>query len=202
MALSAVLSHPALYILFVRSVGASKVGYTCLEALATSPGDRVLDIGCGPAWYLDRLPPCDYHGFDIDSRYIAYARRRFGDRGHFYDQAYTETQRAELAPFDRVMFMGLLHHLDDAECHALLDLVARSLAPGGRVVSQDTVLYEGQSRLSRFLARNDRGQYVRSPEGFLDLARQHFGTVEHHLHGDTIRTRSAHCAMVMSDPKG
>ncbi len=199
---SAVLGHPAVYNLFQWSVGAVKVRYMCVEALAASPDDRVLDIGCGTAYYLDRLPPCDYHGFDTDSRYIAYARRRFGERGHFYDQPYTEEQRAGLPPFDRVMLMGLLHHLHDGECHALLDLVARSLAPGGRVLSLDTVLFEGQSRLSQLLARHDRGIFVRSPEAFSAIAGEHFATVQQRILGDTLRIPSAHFLMTLSQPKG
>jgi SAM-dependent methyltransferase len=197
---SAILDHPSVYNFFQRAVGAHRVRELSIDALAPLPGDRILDVGCGPAYYMDRLPSCDYHGFDTDSAYIAYARRRFGSRGRFHDQPYTEEHRAALEPFDRVMLMGLLHHLDDDACHALLDLVARSLAPGGRVVTLDTVLFEGQSRLSRLLARNDRGAFVRSPAAFLALANQHFGEIEQRSLGDTWRIPSAHFLMSLSDP--
>ncbi len=140
MALS-ILGHPAAYILSQRAVGAHLARDLALDALAPAAGQRVLDIGCGPAYYLGKLPRCEYFGFDTDAAYIADATRRFGDRARFFNEPYTEERRAELPPIDRIMLMGLLHHLDDAACEGLLDLVARSLAPGGRVVTLDTVLF-------------------------------------------------------------
>jgi len=171
-----------------------------IDALALAKGEAVLDVGCGPAYYLHLLPPCDYFGFDTDSRYIAYAREHYGDRGRFYDEPYTKARAATLPKFDAVLLMGLLHHLADTESHSLLDLAVESLAPGGRVVTLDTVLFQGQSRLSRFLAARDRGKHVRTPEAFLALAGQHFCSVESQTMGDTWRSPSAYFLMKLSDP--
>ncbi|MEO5729771.1 MAG: class I SAM-dependent methyltransferase [Byssovorax sp.] len=201
MALS-ILGHPAAYILSQRAVGAHLARDMALEALEPTVGQRVLDIGCGPAYYFDRLPRCDYFGFDTDAAYIADAQRRFGDRARFFAEPYTEDRRKTLPPIDRIMLMGLLHHLDDAACEGLLDLVARSLAPRGRVVTLDTVLFEGQSALARLLAKNDRGDFIRYPEGFLALARRRFASVEHRiLGGDTWRMPSSHFLMVLAEPR-
>lgn len=198
---STVLGHAAVYTLFQRIVGAAKAREDCIDALALKPGDRLLDVGCGPAYYLDHLPPCDYHGFDTDERYIAHARRRFGHRGQFHAEPFTEQHLAALPRFDGAMLMGLLHHLDDAACDKLLDLLARALAPGGRVVTLDTVLFQGQSGLSRLLAKNDRGDFVRSPAAFVALARRRFGRVEERLLGDTLRTPPALFMMILSEPR-
>jgi SAM-dependent methyltransferase len=197
---SSLLDYPATYILSQRILGADKARSLSIDALAPVAGNRILDVGCGPAYYLDRLPACAYHGFDTDPGYIAYARRRFGDRGHFYDEPFTEEHRRALPPFDRVMLMGLLHHLDDGACDALLDLIARSLAPGARVVTLDTVLFPGQSTLSRLLAKNDRGDFVRYPEGFSAIGRRHFRSIEERIMGDTLRMSSAHFMMILSEP--
>jgi SAM-dependent methyltransferase len=198
-----ILRHPAAYILAQRAVGADRARDLSLEALAPAAGQRILDIGCGPAYYADRLPPCEYVGFDTDAVYIGHARRRFGGRPgtSFFAEPYTEAHRERLPPFDRVLMMGLLHHLSDDDAEGLLDLVARSLAPGARVVSLDTVLFEGQSGFSRLLAKNDRGDFVRYPSGFLALARRRFARVEDRIVGDTLRIPSSHFLMVLSDPR-
>jgi len=192
--------HAALYVLSQRMVGADLARRTCLEALAPRPGDRILDIGCGPAYYLDHLPACDYHGFDTDRRHIASARARYGDRGHFYDEPYGPEHAARLAPFDGVLLLGLLHHLDDEQASSLLALVARSIRPTGRVITLDTALYEGQSRLARLIAKNDRGDFIRPPKAFRRLASEHFASIEDRIVGDTPRMLASHYMMELSSP--
>jgi SAM-dependent methyltransferase len=196
-----ILGYPAAYILSQRAVGATLARDVAIDALEPAAGQRILDIGCGPAYYFNRLPPCEYYGFDTDASYIADATRRFGDRGKFFAEPYTEARRAELPLVDRIMLMGLLHHLDDAACENLLDLVARSLAKGGRVASLDTVLFEGQPTFARVLSKNDRGDFIRHPDGFLALARKRFSTVESRIIGGTWKMPSTHFLMVFSDPR-
>lgn len=189
------------YILSQRLVGADRARAECLAALGARAGDRILDVGCGPAYYVAGLPECDYVGFDTNSAQIAVARARFGHRARFFDEPYTAEHQRALAPFDKVLLLGILHHLDDASARDLLDLVARSLRPNGLVVALDTPLFVEQSPLSRFLAKNDRGDYIRYPDAFLQLARASFERVESRLLGDTPLMPSSFFMMVMSGPR-
>ncbi len=195
------LQHPRLYIASQWLVGAHLARRASIDALELRPGERLLDVGCGPAYYFDQVALCDYFGFDTDSRYIAWANEKFRGRGSFRDVPYTHEHRRALAPFDGIMLMGLLHHLPDGEAAVLLGLMARSLGPRGRLVALDTVLFSGQSALSRVFARNDRGEHVRSPEGYLRLAKLHFDQVEHRVVGDNLRMPSAHFLMLMRGPR-
>jgi SAM-dependent methyltransferase len=192
--------HGALYVLSQRLVGADLARKACIDALAPRAGDRILDIGCGPAYYFDWLPPCEYHGFDTDRRQIAAARARFGGRGEFYDETYGEAHAARLAPFDGVLLLGLLHHVDDDDARSVLDLVARSVRPGGRVVTLDTVLYEGQPRLARLLAKNDKGDHIRHPKAFRRLAERSFSLVDGQILGGTARMPAALYMMTLEGP--
>ena len=115
-------------------------------------------------------------------------------------EPYTEAHRTTLPKFDAVMLMGLLHHLSDDEADGLLGLIARSLEPGGRVVALDTVFYDGQSRHSRWLAENDRGEFVRRPEGFRALASKHFGEIDGRVVGDSLTVVSSHYLMMLTRP--
>ncbi len=189
------------YILSQRLVGADRARDACLAALGARTGDRILDVGCGPAYYVAHLPECEYFGFDTNSAQIAAARARFGQRGTFFDEPYTAEHMRTLGPFDKVLLLGILHHLDDASSRNLLDLVARSLKPGGLVVALDTPLYEGQSTFSRFLAKNDRGDFLRYPDAFEKLASASFEKIESHMLGDTVTMPSSFFMMVMSAPR-
>jgi SAM-dependent methyltransferase len=193
--------HAALYVLSQRLVGADLARRECIEALAPQPGDRILDIGCGPAYYFDSLPNCEYFGFDTDAQHIASAQNKFGHRGTFRNEPFDENHARELAPFDKVLLLGLLHHMDDDVAAALLDRVARSMRPSGRVISLDSSFYEGQPRLARFISKNDQGDYVRTPKAFLKLAAASFGRVETRIVGGTWRMPAALFMMILEEPK-
>ena len=102
----ALLSLPSVYLGFQALVGGTKMRSLCLALLEPQPGQRIVDIGCGPAYYLADLPAVDYHGFDTDARYIDHARKRFGSRGRFYVEPFTQMHADTLGPFDRVLLMG------------------------------------------------------------------------------------------------
>lgn len=200
MGLSSLLKSPFVYESFQRLVGGVHMREECLKILAPSAGDRVLDVGCGPAYYLADMPAVDYHGFDTNERYVEHARKRFGDRGEFHVEVFGPAAAARLGAFDRIMLMGLLHHLDDAECDELLGLLARALKPGGILVALDTVLHGEQNRFEHLLASRDRGEHVRSPEGFSALGAEHFEHVEGRL-SDSFWVPSIYWVMTLRTPR-
>jgi SAM-dependent methyltransferase len=194
------LGNVRLYIALQKSIGADRNRYLSLDEAELKPGDRVLDVGCGPAYYFDRLPEVDYVGFDTSEAYIAYARQRYGKRGDFRCETLTAEHLDQLGQFDAILLFGLLHHLDDAACANLLDLSARALKPGGRVVSCDTTLHEGQRRVSRWMAENDRGEYVRRPESYDRMARASFGELKTQLIDAVTRVPTSIYMMRMAAP--
>jgi SAM-dependent methyltransferase len=182
-----------------RGIGADRLSSRCLEESGIRAGDTVVDVGCGPAYYFDDLPqPITYFGFDTDSRYIEWARKRFGDRASFHCGVFDEAQAQALPPVDVVLLLGLLHHLSDDDCRAVLDLCATLLTPGGRVVSVDTCFDTSQGRVSRWISDNDRGEHVRPSNEFVALAESSFANVEHTLLTTTMRLPGAFCMMTMS----
>ena len=55
-AIKGLLGHVPLYVALQRGVGADRLRYRCLDELDLQPGQVVLDVGCGPAYYMERLP--------------------------------------------------------------------------------------------------------------------------------------------------
>lgn len=173
------LSNVLAYIALQKVLGADRLRHVALEAAEIKPGESVLDIGCGPAYYLDRLPSgITYHGFDTSAPYLDWARRKFGDRATFHNGIFDTEAAKELPRFDVVLMLGLLHHVDDKHATDLMRLCAEKLNPGGRLVSIDTCYAPGQGRISRWMSDNDRGEFVRDAEGFEALAKTSFDKVE------------------------
>ena len=159
------------------------------------PGDRLLDIGCGPAQILEWLTQVGYVGVDLNPRYIATAQARYGERGTFVCQSVAQMAVEQPHSFDLVMAHGLIHHLDNSEAQQLFETAALALKPGGRFVTLDGCFVPGQSKVARWLLRNDRGQFVRTAEDYLTLANRVFSEVHPTIRHDLLRTPYTHIVM-------
>jgi SAM-dependent methyltransferase len=196
------LSRVPLYVGLQRLVGADRLRYRCLDELALQPDCTVLDVGCGPAYYLDRLPrPHTYVGFDTEPRYIDWARKHWQDGATFHLGTFDDEWASRLPPVDAVLLLGVLHHLSDSESSSLLALTARALAPGGRVVAVDTCFDPSQGRIARWMADHDRGEHVREPAAFTTLADEWFERVEGELWTDVTRVPGTYWMMRLRDPR-
>lgn len=175
----AVLSSPKIYDFFQNIMGANKIRQELVSGYIR-PTDhfRVLDIGCGTARILDYLPKkVSYYGFDLSQTYIDDAKARYGSRGHFSCGLVEQTTIDSLAPFDAVLAVGVLHHLDNTQAIALMQLAHASLKQGGKLITIDPTLVDEQNLIARYLVKNDRGQNVRSPEDYYLLPNRMFSKV-------------------------
>jgi len=197
------LARAGVYRGFSSLIGAARGRRVHIEQhIRPRAGDRVLDIGCGPADILEALPPVEYHGFDLSADYIEAARKRFGGRGTFHVEAVDAEQVKQYAGFDLVLATGVVHHLTDAEALDLFRVAAAALKPGGRLVTLDGCLVEGQSPVARWLLKRDRGQFVRGQAAYLALARAVFSKVQPTVTTGLLRIPYTHLVMECSDPVG
>ncbi len=196
--LHAILSTPTMYDFLQSLLGAGKSRRRLVrEYIRPESGSILLDIGCGTGELLPFLPAgIDYHGFDLSQRYIDAARQRHTNRGTFecMDIAdYCPPEGGQAA--DIVLAIGVLHHLDDEIAVKLLQTAHDQLRPGGRFISLDGTLVPGQSPIARKLVLQDRGQNIRTPEGYASLARKAFDQVESHIRTDMIYVPYTHCIL-------
>ncbi len=194
-----ILAQARVYSLFARIIGATRGRQVYVQDyIRPKAGDRVLDIGCGPADILEALPEVEYHGFDLSPDYIESARKRFGARGQFHVEAVSADLIKKYEGFDLVLATGVLHHLTDAEATDLFQVARTALKPGGRLVTLDGCFVDGQSAIARHLLRRDRGEFVRQQPEYLRLASKVFSKVESHLTHNLLRIPYTHLIMKCS----
>ncbi|MDZ4688910.1 MAG: class I SAM-dependent methyltransferase [Planctomycetaceae bacterium] len=158
---------------FLEQIDESRIAAAveALVAMLQSPslaGQRFLDVGSGSglsSLAAQRLGAV-VHSFDFDPGSVACTaelRRRYGaasgdwtvERGSALDAQYLES----LGEFDVVYSWGVLHHTGDL--WTAMDLVARRVAPGGRLF---VAIYNDQGPVSDRWKRIKR-LYQRLPRG-------------------------------------
>src|SRR6266404_5856879 len=173
------LKVPLLYNLLQDAIGGNALRRRFIRHhVRAKAGDKVIDIGCGPAQILPWLPAVEYLGFDVSEAYIVSAKRKYPGRGIFVagdTKAVWDDPRFRDA--DIVTALGILHHLDDEEAAHCLRFAYRVLKKGGRFVSFDACWVPNQGRLSRYIMSKDRGQNVRTEQAYRHLAEHVFQNV-------------------------
>jgi ubiquinone/menaquinone biosynthesis C-methylase UbiE len=180
--LRSVLKRPVLYNLFGRIMGMQAKHRMYIDKfIKPYPNMRILDIGCGTSAILDFLPMnIDYSGYDVNTDYIKYAKKKYGYRAVFYNQRVNDMTLNNSEPFDVVLADALLHHLNDCEAKNLFDIGYRALKNNGFMLTIDPTFIANQKPMDKFIAATDRGQHVRYPNEYKKIAQSTFPQINVH----------------------
>lgn len=191
------ITVPKIYKGLMKALGSERsIRVYVDDFLQPKPGEKILDVGCGPAQVLPYLPEVDYVGIDLNEKHIAYARKHFGTRGRFVVGNAAADLNQEAGSFDLINVSALLHHLDDKEAVFLFSGLKRLLKPRGRIVTFDNVYLPKQRLTVRLLNALDSGLNVRTPEGYVDLLNGLGFEVETHVFHNLLRIPYDHFIMV------
>jgi len=168
--------------------------YTTLvsEYIKPTNGCAVLDVGCGPAAILDFLPSVKYVGLDHNPKYIAAATKKFGAKGTFICAGVDQLNDHGLQTFDRIIILGVMHHLDDQQLTQLMRSLKDRLTRDGVLITFDVAYEDKQNLIAKFLAKNDRGKFVRTKDQYLEFISPTFSVEQADLHHDLLRVPYTH----------
>jgi 2-polyprenyl-3-methyl-5-hydroxy-6-metoxy-1,4-benzoquinol methylase len=190
-----VLAAPVAYQLWWKLVGGPAWARVLVsEYIQPMAGARILEIGCGPGTILRYLPRSEYLGFDLSSKYIEQAKKKF-PHAQFVCERVSEFSLAKHHSFDLVLALGIVHHLEDNEATQLFKIAYDALKPGGKLVTADGVWTRNQSSAARWLLARDRGEHVRDENEYVGIASQVFGTVKPSVRHDLLRVPYTHMIM-------
>jgi len=135
---------------------------------AFKPRYSVLDFGCSVGNTTGAFLDFDYLGYDIDSKAIQYAKRKWKNSptvkfecGNILDG------KIKANSLDFVLFAGTGHHINDEEIILIFNELIRILKPNGELWFFDILKPDSQSPLMvRILAKIDRGKYIRTMEQY------------------------------------
>jgi ubiquinone/menaquinone biosynthesis C-methylase UbiE len=111
------------------------------EAVGARAGERILDVGCGPGFYVAELlaevgPSGLVVGIDGSAQMLGAAAQRVEGHGNVaFHEADATRLPVEAASFDAALCVQVLEYVEDAD--ASLAEMHRALRPGGRVVVWD-----------------------------------------------------------------
>ena len=171
------------------------------EALAAAPGERILDIGCGPGFYVVELleevtPTGSIVAVDSSTDMLALARQRCAGHDNVtFREGSANALPVDDGDVDAALSVQVMEYVADVP--RALSEIYRALRPGGRVVIWDvdwgTAWWhtEEPDRMRRFLTAWDEhlvhpslprrmGAHLRGA-GFIDVAVQghSFATVDY-----------------------
>jgi arsenite methyltransferase len=170
------------------------------EALAAQPGERILDVGCGPGFFVAELLDAVgsdgwVTGVDMEPTMLAVAAKR--TEGHD-NVAFYEAQATSLpvpdGMFDAAVSVQVLEYVQDVS--AALAEIYRALCPGGRVVVWDidwaTVSWHAadHGRMRRMLDAWDRHLTHPSLPQTLTSRLSDAGFADVTMHGHTFATNA------------
>jgi trans-aconitate methyltransferase len=131
---------------------------------------RVLDVGCGPGTNTALFTGAEYLGVDINPKYIAHARAKY--RRPFVVADVSSYEEMPATGYDFILVNSFLHHLDTSDNGRILQRLQAWLSSDGYIHLLELVMPQEPS-VARFLARADRGTFVRPIEEWRGIFEAH-----------------------------
>lgn len=192
-----ILWNPFTYLLVQNLFGKRKF-YRILvkDYLTVKEGGNILDIGCGVAQIVDFLPDnIVYTGFDINSSYINYAKKKYKNKVQLYDKKISDANTNDFNKYDYIISIAVVHHLNDKEAEDLFRLGFNLLKSNGTMITSDPTWNETDNFFAKLQTKNDRGNHIRYPNEYKAIAKKVFNKVDISVRKDLITLPQSGCIM-------
>lgn len=195
------LGMPQFYRLSQKVFGKNKLYKILLkEYIKQKEGDSILDIGCGTADIVEFLAEkINYVGFDVNPRYINYAKNKFisnKNKIKLYNKRVNEADAKAFEKFDFIISIGVVHHLNDLEAINLFKLGFELLKPGGNIITVDPTVNDADSKIAKFITKRDRGEHVRLANQYKIIANKVFKNVSVIVRKDLLYISQSNCITI------
>lgn len=139
---------------------------------AASKRVTAVDLGCGIGEFSTFFSKKKYLGIDLDSDSIKLANKLYP--GYLFKTG-DITTFASKQKFDRVLVVGVLHHLDNKSFSKSLQTIDKSLKKTGRAIIIEAIppLLK-YNFIGKLLRAHDQGKYVRKFNDYQNMLKKKF----------------------------
>lgn len=192
------LKVPALYLLLQKALNRKDADtFIFNDVCNIKPTDRILDFGCGAARYRHHINTQQYVGIDFNEAHIKLAQQLYPN--DTFICANIVDMNESLGLFDKIIMIGILHHISDQEAKAVLQACKRLLKPNGQIYARDPVFEQNQNPIARLIAKLDQGNHVRYTDAYCQLASEYFDNIKTYIKRDSLRVPNSHLFMTLTN---
>lgn len=198
MKLAQVFDNAKLYEIFQFAVGRRGTQEIIRnEILKPDQIVNVLDFGCGIGYHSELFKSAHYMGIEPLDACITVANRKYASsRVEFELGDQLSLKALPESSFDLVIAIGVLHHIDDKIFREFVQEAFRILKPGARLTTFDPVFHSKQSKISEWVVKQDRGGWVRTEGGYLEIIAKTFPEdIETKIYSNLLRIPYDHIAI-------
>lgn len=142
------------------------------KELAIKNKGKVLDIGCGTGILSPFFPKSNYTGIDVDEKLISFAKKTYKKKFLLMS---VDKLKFPKSIFDKIVLVGVIHHLDDNKAKKAFEEIKRVLKKNGKLLVIEAIPSISKYNLiGRFLRQLDIGEFVRTLEEYEKLFQNKF----------------------------
>jgi len=132
---------------------------------------KFLDVPCGTGEFSVLFHRDNYTGIDISHKYIDFAKKAYQRNFQVKDARDTGFDDS---CFDKILILGLFHHLNRDNVNSVLKETKRILRKDGKVLCIEDSPVEDLDFVGKFLQRLDVGDNIRPSEDYEEIFRWFF----------------------------
>ena len=133
----------------------------------------ILDIGCGPGnTSISFKNSKKYIGIDKSELCIRSAKKNYSNYGEFYCLQIEEIEKLPIKHIDIIILKGVFHHLPNSIIEEFLIKIKSKMSKKSTIFSMDPFL-TNRKTLTNLVVSLDRGNFVRSKKGLIDIISNH-----------------------------
>ena len=176
------------YDAFQSLVGSSSNISRLTKAALNNGNSFVLDLGCGTGRAISHLKNV---GVDLSEKYIKKSKSKKSNSSItlINDDVTSKSWLKTIVNNEAssALAWGLYHHLPDYELNLMLQNLSETLKTGSVLNSMDPTIVNDTTRVAKWVAKNDRGKYLRDPDSMVRIIESHGFETEFDISKNAIR---------------